>query len=429
MPGTTTGPWSCNNFEQRDRAVEAITKAYEHRDRLTDRERAYATGMYHATVTGERDKVIAAYRTLLETYPNDGTALNNTGVEYFVLRDYRRALEYYRRALELDSSVALFFTNTAGTFGMLGEYDSAAAVLDTFDERFPGNPRSTEQRYGLAFAQRDYEAAAGYLRDLAERQAGNLFWGAWVGQERARLATIRGRPADAGRNWREVLEVTERRGLPGSYISNSVGAALHRLLTTGESADAGRLVRDALERYPLDSLPLLDRPYAFLARYYALAGDATRAHAAAQAFEASGLWQMGRGFERQYHRALGWASAAGGDFETAIAELHRGFQGSGCPPCELSTLARAFDMAGESDSALAYWEAYATSPVRWSFMDATELPTSYRRVGELYEAEGDAERALEYYNRFVELWQDADPELQPIVQDVRRRMARLVGEG
>jgi tetratricopeptide (TPR) repeat protein len=423
--GTVLG----NNFEQQDRAVEAITKAYEYRDRLTDRERAYATGMYHSRVTGERERVIAAYRTLLETYPNDGTALNNTGVAYFLLRDYRRALEYYSRALEGDSSVALFFTNTAGAYGMVGEYDSAAAVLDVFDQYFPGNPRSKEQRFGLAFAQRDYDAAAEELLSLAEQQAGNLFWRVWVGQESARLATIQGRLADADRHWRDVLDVTERRGLPGQYVANSVDAALHRLLATGELADAQRLVRDALERYPLDSLPLLDRPYAFLTKYYALAGDAPRARAAAQAYEASGLWQMGRGFERQYHRARGWASMAGGELETGIAELHRGFQGSGCPPCELSTLARAFEMAGESDSALTYWEAYATSPVRWSFFDATELPTSYRRAGELYEAKGDSEKALEYYNRFVELYQDADPELQPIVRDVRERMARLVGEG
>ncbi|MBI2403696.1 MAG: hypothetical protein HYV20_13370, partial [Gemmatimonadetes bacterium] len=41
----------------------------------------------------------------------------------------------------------------------------------------------------------------------------------------------------------------------------------------------------------------------------------------------------------------------------------------------------------------------------------------------------DREKAIEYYNRFVELWKGADPELQPPVRDVKQRMARLVGEG
>ncbi len=423
--GTVLG----NNFEQQDRAVDAIVKAYEYRDRLTDRERAYATGMYHTRVTGEREKAIAGYRTLLETYPNDVVALNNTGVMYFQLRDHRRALEFYNRALAEDSSRVIYYTNVAGTYGMVGEFDSATAVLHLAAERFPGTPQVEEYRYYVAFGRRDYDAAARHVANLARERGGSLFWRTWVGQQRARLATVRGRLTEADRHWSDVLTATERRGLPGQYVANSLDAAFHRLLATGDADGAGRLVRGALERYPLDSLPVLDRPYEFLTLYYVLAGDAARARATAQAFEASGLAQLGRGFERQYHRSLGFASAAGGDFEAGIAELRRGYQGSACIPCELSAMARAFELAGEPDSALAYWERYGTVAVRWSFIDATELPTSYRRVGELSEAKGDTVKALEYYNRFVELWQDADPELQPIVRDVRERMARLVGEG
>jgi tetratricopeptide (TPR) repeat protein len=422
--GTVLG----NNFEQQDRAVEALTKAYEYRDRLTDRERAYATGMYHSRVTGELEKAIAGYRTLLETYPNDVVALNNTGVMYFLLRDHRRALEFYQQALALDSSRVIYYTNVAGTHNMLGERDSATALLALVAARFPGTPQVHEFGYYVEFGRRDYEAAARHVSNLAQERGGSLFWRTWVGIQRARLATVQGRMAEAGRHWGEVLAVTEQRGLPGQYVANSIEAGLHQMLAAGDPDGARRLVRGALERYPLDSLPLLDRPYDFLTMYYSLAGDAALARATAQAMGASGLERMGRSFERQYHRALGYAGAAGGDWETGLAELRRGFQGDACIPCEFSSMARAFERAGEPDSALAYWERYAALTVRWSFIDATELPTSYRRAGELYEAKGNTEKALEYYNQFVELWQDADPELQPIVQDVRQRMARLVGE-
>jgi hypothetical protein len=37
-------------------------------------------------------------------------------------------------------------------------------------------------------------------------------------------------------------------------------------------------------------------------------------------------------------------------------------------------------------------------------------------------------KAVEYYNEFVELWKDADPDLQPVVSEVRERIARLVRE-
>ena len=55
------------------------------------------------------------------------------------------------------------------------------------------------------------------------------------------------------------------------------------------------------------------------------------------------------------------------------------------------------------------------------------MPT-HKLLGELYEARGDREKAVEQSNEFVELWKDASPELQPQVRDVRQRLARLVGE-
>ena len=60
--------------------------------------------------------------------------------------------------------------------------------------------------------------------------------------------------------------------------------------------------------------------------------------------------------------------------------------------------------------------------------DMTELAPSYLRMGELYEERGQLGPAVEYYDKFVTLWQDADPNLQPVVADVRGRIARLVGE-
>ena len=57
-----------------------------------------------------------------------------------------------------------------------------------------------------------------------------------------------------------------------------------------------------------------------------------------------------------------------------------------------------------------------------------EFPRVLKRLGELYEARGNREQAVEYYGRFVELWKDADPELQPLVRHVQQRMVRLAGE-
>ena len=95
----------------------------------------------------------------------------------------------------------------------------------------------------------------------------------------------------------------------------------------------------------------------------------------------------------------------------------------------LPDLARAYDLTGDADSAIAIYERYLATPyLARGDDDAYFLPSVVKRLGELYEAREDREQAIEYYNRFVELWEEADPELQPQVTDIRGRIARLVGE-
>jgi hypothetical protein len=54
-------------------------------------------------------------------------------------------------------------------------------------------------------------------------------------------------------------------------------------------------------------------------------------------------------------------------------------------------------------------------------------PLAQNQLGKVYEALGESGKARESYEYFVEYWQDADPELQPIVEEARRALARLEG--
>jgi hypothetical protein len=58
-------------------------------------------------------------------------------------------------------------------------------------------------------------------------------------------------------------------------------------------------------------------------------------------------------------------------------------------------------------------------------LDGRWLGFTLRRLGALYEERGDAGKATEYYTRFVTLWKDADPDLQPRVAEVKRRLEAL----
>lgn len=60
---------------------------------------------------------------------------------------------------------------------------------------------------------------------------------------------------------------------------------------------------------------------------------------------------------------------------------------------------------------------------------AVHLGISTVRSAEIAEAAGNTAEAVRLYGKFLDLWKDAEPELQPLVQDARRRMDQLVAAG
>ena len=99
--------------------------------------------------------------------------------------------------------------------------------------------------------------------------------------------------------------------------------------------------------------------------------------------------------------------------------------------CECSNgahreLAHASHLVGSGDSAVAVFTRYSEAryPVRTA-TDGTYLAGAHKRLGELHEARGEREKAATYYAKFIELWKDADPPLQPKVAEVRRRLAAI----
>ena len=53
---------------------------------------------------------------------------------------------------------------------------------------------------------------------------------------------------------------------------------------------------------------------------------------------------------------------------------------------------------------------------------------SWAERGALYQQLGDVPQAIRYYERFIEAWQHADPELQPVVERARKAIAALKGD-
>jgi tetratricopeptide (TPR) repeat protein len=224
------------------------------------------------------------------------------------------------------------------------------------------------------------------------------------------------------------MDAAEQRALPDAYLSGATQLARFDLVYRGSAAALDTLSA-ALRRFPLESIPAIDRPYPALIQLYAEAGDATRAKRLMSEYERV----VPEGIRRAdwfRHMAAGALAEAEGRSADAIASYRAAREENGyCEFCGYFQIARVHAKAGDTDSARAYYEraVNTSSPYRY-FTDGFETASAYQRLGELYEATGDRARALEYYGRLIEMWRDADAELQPIVRDVRARVARLSAE-
>ncbi len=417
-----------NTSAERSKTIAAATKAFEHRDRLTDLERYLTMARYHEDVEFDVSKMMDAYRSVLQIDPTELTALNNLSVRLNELKDWAKAEELLLRALEHYNEHVVYANAVEAQVGQ-GKYAEAAQTVEqAAQSRGEDDPYVVRLRAWLAASQHDYATAGQYFRVLASQR--DLTWQAEVSFSLYAIAETQGRLADAERHLRRNLEVQEQRGVPGNYLSAAVRLGLIHVRTRGRSADGVRTLEDALERYPLKELPPADRPYANVITLYADAGRIERAKRLLAEHETDVPEWVRRGQPGRFG-AVGALALAEGRAEDAIAAF-RAWHDAGdgfCVYCSLHRLGQAYELAGQSDSALAVFERAATADelFRMYTWGGAVAPT-YKRLGELYEERGDREKAVEFYNQFVELWTDADAELQPVVQDVRERIARLVGE-
>jgi len=419
-----------NIGRDRPRAVEALTRAFDHRDRLTERERYLAMGSYYTGVTGEEDKAIAAYRSLLDVHARDTWALNNLAILYLDVRDYARAEELLARSIGIDSASAINYSNILVAQVAQGKFEAAQQTLERFAHHFPGHPSISLGASSLASVQFDYAAAERHLLDLRERQRTSEFWSLATSFTLAAVDEVRGRLAEAERHIEEGVALAAQQGRDAQALAGLIRLALHSAMLRGDPERGTLRMEEALRRFPLDSMPAAERPYALLAIFYSYVGQPQRARAYIAAYE--------RGIDPQFsdpetmaqldvaRGTLAMAEARYADAREALSRADR----ESCPICVLPLVGQVLDLEGKADSVIAVYERYVTTPwiERLASTDWWALAGILERLAGLYELRGESDKAAHYYKRFVELWENADPALQPRVDAARRALERLTAE-
>ena len=87
--------------------------------------------------------------------------------------------------------------------------------------------------------------------------------------------------------------------------------------------------------------------------------------------------------------------------------------------------AELLQRVGREDEALGWYGSIAERAA----YELVYLAPSHRRQAEIYARRDQPDLAAQHYRRFIELWSEADPELQPVVAEARSRLAELEGVG
>ena len=410
-----------------EQAAAAATKALRHGDRLSDLERNLTAGYYYSYVEWDPARVEAAYRTALTIDPNSDVALNNLGAELVRTGEYAAAESLFLRGIALGHG-GPFYQNAVEVMYRQGRFADARAMLERYAHDRPRDPVVIDARGNLAAADHDYATAAREWQALGSAQRQSAAWQEDAHYNLAQTALVQGRLTTATAEVREAVTNAEARGLPSQSVGGAVLLGWIDLLYRNRPAAALKTVDSALARHPLAAMSPLDRPYEALTPFYAAAGRVEEARRLTAEFQRVVPKPLQGGWFGMDNAAAEIARAEG-HYAEAITHYAKNRDESGCAVCNLYQIGLMYDRLGKQDSALASYERMVTQPGFFRIgNDALVLGFTYHRLGELYEAKGDRGRARDYYSKFVDLWKDADAELQPQVRDVRQRLARLAAE-
>jgi tetratricopeptide (TPR) repeat protein len=408
------------------RVIDGATKAFEYRDNLPPVERYLAEGFYYTRVELERSRAATAYRSALEMRPDDVAALSELAGIAMSTRHWAEAESLALQAIPLSTGWQAH-TYAARALMAQGKVAEARATVDDFANKAPASPDVVSLRWRIAAAARDYDSAETYLEAL-ERFSDDYFWEVYVNLARGSLHQVRGELRAAQQALERQRAPSAARGNVNDYLLIAEQLGYLELLMRERPATAIAIADEAISRFPLDSISEVFGPYLGLAALYADAGSTDKANTLLEEYDRLAPMEETALRARQYASPAAVARAER-RFPEAIAGYRTAHEEGANTSTWLFELAHTYDVSGNVDSAIALFErALGANGLERILEEYWALGHAYRRLGQLYEERGERDKALQYHSNFVELWKDADEELQPVVEDVRGRIARLVGE-
>jgi serine/threonine protein kinase/tetratricopeptide (TPR) repeat protein len=401
-----------NNQFQTELAAQYSQKAYDLRDRVSERERFYISEKYNSYVTGDREQAINVLKAWAQSYPNDYIPHNNLAVNYGLFGQYEDGLKESREAVRLSPNSTTSLGNYVEEFIRLNRFDEARQVLEQTLGQNPDRPVYRYYSFQLAFILGDQDTMKRDLDWWAKRptetdpldyQAGtSAFYGQWhkaldFSQRSIEMMISQDRKENAGQNetfnsfFEAVLGRCQQakegvaRGVALSRDRIGLGAAAMTLAYCNELGQAQSFADELQKRFPKDTatigvvIPMLRATMEMNRGNTAQAIEILRPASRFELGNVAGFWMTyirGEIYLRQ---------KAGSDAAVAFQKIldHRGIE--------------------------------PMSPL---------YPLAHLGLARASVLSGDTNRARKEYQDFLAVWKDADADL-PVLQQARDEYLKL----
>jgi eukaryotic-like serine/threonine-protein kinase len=221
-------------------AIANFTRAFQLRDRLSEREKYHLTTLYHETVTGDLDQAKAAAELWVHTYPRDGFAREKLATVYGDLGRPEEAHAQAQEALRLDPNSTVNIFNAVSGAEALNRLDEARHILGEAQARGLDGPIIRESLYSLAFLLGD---SAGMDRQVSWA-IGRAEAEEMLLSQHSDTAAYYGKLHDARQLSRRAAE-SARRGQAREIAATCEMVAGLRDIETGNLTEGNKAVRSA----------------------------------------------------------------------------------------------------------------------------------------------------------------------------------------
>ena len=401
-----------SNQFQTEVAAQYSQKAYDLRDRVSERERFYISEKYTSYVTGDREEAVNILKAWAQSYPNDYIPHNNLAANYSLFGQLEDGLKEAREAVRLSPNNTTAQGNYVEGFIKLNRFDEARQTLEQTLGQNPERGIYHFYDYELAFIRGDRDTMKKDLdwwakrpkaSDPLEYQASSTaFYGQWQkSQDFTRrfieMMLSEDRKENAGQVetynafYEAVLgrcqQAKERvaRGVALSRDRIGLGSAAITLAYCNELGQAQSLLDELQKRFPKDTATigvLVPMIRAIMDMNRGNGRQATEILRPAGRFELgniAGIWMTYIRGEIYLGQKSGNEAAAA--FQTILD--HRGIEPS--------------------------------SPL---------YPLAHLGLARASVLSGDTAKARKEYQDFLAIWKDADADL-PVLQQAKEEYAKL----